>query len=60
LTRQHDEGPVVLINQFNIAPGDVERFPELWAQDAAFMKQRTMTSLATLSRAISAARSTAR
>ena len=37
---QHDEGPVVLINQFNIAAGDVARFPELWAQDAAFMKQQ--------------------
>ena len=37
---QHDDGPVVLINQFNLTPGDARRFPELWAQDAAFMKQQ--------------------
>jgi len=37
---QHDDGPVVLINQFNLAPGDVGRFLEVWADDAAFMKQQ--------------------
>jgi len=37
---QHDDGPVVLINQFNVAPGDVERFLEVWADDAAFMKEQ--------------------
>jgi quinol monooxygenase YgiN len=37
---QNDDGPVVLINQFSLAPGDARRFPELWAQDAAFMKQQ--------------------
>jgi heme-degrading monooxygenase HmoA len=37
---QEDDGPVVLINQFNIAPGDAERFVEAWADDAAFMKQQ--------------------
>ena len=37
---QHDDGPVVLINQFNLAPDDVERFLEVWADDAAFMKQQ--------------------
>jgi len=37
---QHDDSPVVLINQFNLPPGDAGRFPELWAQDAAFMKQQ--------------------
>jgi heme-degrading monooxygenase HmoA len=31
--------PVVLINQFNVAPEDVARFLEVWADDAAFMKQ---------------------
>jgi quinol monooxygenase YgiN len=37
----HEEsGPVVLVNQFNVAPEDVERFLEVWAEDAAFMKQR--------------------
>ena len=37
---QHDDGPVVLINQFNLAAGDTERFMEVWADDAAFMKQQ--------------------
>jgi heme-degrading monooxygenase HmoA len=37
---QEDNGPVVLINQFNLAPGDADQFPELWADDAAFMKQQ--------------------
>jgi heme-degrading monooxygenase HmoA len=35
-----DTGPVVLINQFNVAPEDAERFLEVWADDAAFMKQQ--------------------
>jgi heme-degrading monooxygenase HmoA len=37
---QEDGGPVVLINQFNVPPQDVERFLEVWAEDAAFMKQQ--------------------
>lgn len=37
---QQDDGQVVLINQFNVAPGDAERFVEAWADDAAFMKQQ--------------------
>lgn len=37
---QQDGGPVVLINQFSVAPGDVERFLEVWAEDAGFMKQQ--------------------
>jgi heme-degrading monooxygenase HmoA len=37
---QESGGPVVLINQFNVAPGDVERFLAVWAADAAFMKQQ--------------------
>ena len=41
LQQLHEEsGPVVLVNQFNVAPEDVERFLEVWAEDAAFMKQR--------------------
>ena len=28
---QEDSGPVVLMNQFNVAPEDVERFLEAWA-----------------------------
>jgi len=35
-----DDGPVVLVNQFNLAPEDTERFLEVWADDAAFMKQQ--------------------
>jgi quinol monooxygenase YgiN len=37
---QDDDGPVVLINQFNLAPADATRFLEVWADDAAFMKQQ--------------------
>jgi len=37
---EHDTGPVVLINQFNVAPDDVERFLQVWADDAGFMKQQ--------------------
>jgi heme-degrading monooxygenase HmoA len=37
---QENDGQVVLINQFNLAPGDAERFLEAWADDAAFMKQQ--------------------
>ena len=37
---QEDDGPVVLINPFNVAPGDTGRFIEAWADDAAFMKQQ--------------------
>jgi quinol monooxygenase YgiN len=35
---QADDGPVVLINQFTVAPEDAARFLEVWAADAAFMK----------------------
>jgi hypothetical protein len=27
---EHDTGPVVLINQFNVAPQDVDRFLDVW------------------------------
>ncbi len=37
---QQDDGPVVLINQFTLAPEDTGRFLEVWAGDAAFMKQQ--------------------
>jgi quinol monooxygenase YgiN len=36
----HDDGPVVLINQFNLAPEDTGHFLEARADDAAFMKQQ--------------------
>ena len=37
---QADDGPVVLMNEFNVAPEDVEAFLAVWADDAAFMKQQ--------------------
>src|SRR5262245_29816905 len=37
---QEDDGPVVLINQFNLTPCDAARFLEVWADDAVFMKQQ--------------------
>jgi heme-degrading monooxygenase HmoA len=37
---QEDSGPVVLINVFHVAPKDAERLLEVWADDAAFMKQQ--------------------
>jgi heme-degrading monooxygenase HmoA len=37
---QHNNGPVLLINQFNVAPEDSERLLEAWADDAAFMKRQ--------------------
>jgi quinol monooxygenase YgiN len=37
---QEDSGPVVLINQFSVAPEDVERFLEVWADNAALTKQQ--------------------
>lgn len=37
---QEDEGPIVLVNLFNVAPEDAERLVEAWSDDAAFMKQQ--------------------
>jgi heme-degrading monooxygenase HmoA len=37
---QEEAGPIVLINEFNVAPEDTERFLEVWADDAAYMKQQ--------------------
>jgi quinol monooxygenase YgiN len=37
---QDDDGQVILINQFNLAPDDAGRFLEAWADDAAFMRQQ--------------------
>ena len=37
---QEDTGPIVLINEFNVASEDVETFLGVWADDAAFMKQQ--------------------
>ena len=35
-----DGGPIVLVNIFNAAPDEAERLVEVWADDAAFMKQQ--------------------
>ena len=37
---QQDDGPVVLINPFTVAPEDAGRFLDAWADDAAFMKEQ--------------------
>jgi quinol monooxygenase YgiN len=37
---QPDGGPITLINQFNVAPEDVEQFLDAWAEDARFMKRQ--------------------
>lgn len=37
---QEDGGLVVLVNVFNVAPEDAERLVEVWADDAAFMKEQ--------------------
>ena len=35
-----DEGPVVLINIFTVAPEEEDALIEAWAHDAAFMKEQ--------------------
>jgi heme-degrading monooxygenase HmoA len=35
-----ETGPVVLINQFNVAEEDVQALQDAWASDAAWMKQQ--------------------
>ena len=37
---QEDTGPIVLINQFNVAAEDAEQLLEVWADDAAYMKRQ--------------------
>jgi heme-degrading monooxygenase HmoA len=37
---QQGNGPVVLINKFNVAPEEEDRMLEAWAEDAAYMKQQ--------------------
>jgi quinol monooxygenase YgiN len=38
--RVNDGGPIALINEFNVPTDDVDRFLEVWAHDAAYMKQQ--------------------
>ena len=35
-----DDGPVVLVNVFTVAPEEAEQLQEVWAEDAAFMKRQ--------------------
>jgi quinol monooxygenase YgiN len=37
---QEDSGPIVLINEFSVAPEDVERFLEVWADNLAVTKRQ--------------------
>jgi hypothetical protein len=37
---QEEDGPIVLINEFNVPPADVESFLAVWVDDATFMKQQ--------------------
>jgi heme-degrading monooxygenase HmoA len=37
---QEDTGPIVLINQFNVAPEDADGLLDAWAEDAAYMKRQ--------------------
>jgi heme-degrading monooxygenase HmoA len=37
---QQETGPIVLVNQFNVAPEDAEGLLKAWADDAAWMKQQ--------------------
>ena len=37
---QEDDGPVALINEFNVPPEDTDRFIAVRADDAAFMKRQ--------------------
>ena len=37
---QEAGGPVILVNKFNVADADVERFLQIWSEDAAFMKRQ--------------------
>src|SRR5215470_5744982 len=35
---QEGDGPVILINKFNVPPEEIDRLVECWAADAAFLK----------------------
>jgi heme-degrading monooxygenase HmoA len=37
---QEDDGQVVLINEFNVPPDEIDRFLEVWADDASYMKRQ--------------------
>jgi heme-degrading monooxygenase HmoA len=35
-----DDGPIVLVNLFTVAPEEADQLQEVWAEDAAFMKSQ--------------------
>jgi hypothetical protein len=37
---REDSGPVVLISEFYLAPEDVERFVEVWAENLVLTKKQ--------------------
>jgi heme-degrading monooxygenase HmoA len=37
---EEKDGPVILINKFNVLPEEADHLLESWAEDAAFMKQQ--------------------
>jgi heme-degrading monooxygenase HmoA len=37
---EDQNGPIVLINKFNVDPGDVDRLVKAWAADAAVMQRQ--------------------
>jgi hypothetical protein len=37
---QQEGGPIVLVNVFSVEPEDAARLVEVWAEDAAFMKEQ--------------------
>jgi heme-degrading monooxygenase HmoA len=37
---QSETGPIVLINRFNVPADEVERFLDVWSEDAGFMKRQ--------------------
>lgn len=49
---QQEEGPVILVNKFNVRPEDVDRFLQCWAADAAFLKTQPGYIFAQLHRGI--------
>src|SRR5215475_2864841 len=45
-------GPVILINEFNVKPDDVDQFLKVWAADSAIMKRQPGFICAQLHRGI--------
>ncbi len=37
---EEKDGPIILINKFNVLPEEADQFLQAWAEDAAFMKRQ--------------------